>query len=139
MQSDLDLIKRLTVTAPVAGQIMQVKVHLGEYAPTGVMATPLMLIGDLHKLVVRTDVDENDAWRVPRDAAGKYALISGLDRADVVDGYNSHQGLGLRQRLEFYRPLRLLHRLGRIFHASTHQTDFRKRLYTTTSTTFQAA
>jgi multidrug resistance efflux pump len=77
-QGDLDLIKRLTVAAPVSGQIMQVKVHLGEYAPTGVMATPLMLIGDLRKLVVRTDVDENDAWRVPRDGSGTYRAAAFL-------------------------------------------------------------
>jgi multidrug efflux pump subunit AcrA (membrane-fusion protein) len=67
VQSDLTLIDRLTVTSPIDGQVLQVKIHLGEYAPLGELATPLMLIGDIHKLVVRTDVDENDAWRVPRD------------------------------------------------------------------------
>lgn len=78
VQNDLILIDRLTVTAPVDGQIMQVKVHLGEYAPAGELETPLMLIGDLHKLVVRTDVDENDAWRLPRDAAGKMRAVAYL-------------------------------------------------------------
>jgi hypothetical protein len=33
-----------------------------------------MLIGDVHKLVVRTDIDENDAWRVPRNAEGGRAV-----------------------------------------------------------------
>ncbi|MDP9172778.1 MAG: HlyD family secretion protein [Planctomycetota bacterium] len=78
VQGDLDLIKRFTVTAPVGGQVMQVKLHLGEYAPLGVLATPLMLIGDLHKLVVRTDVDENDAWRVPRGSSGDFHAIAFL-------------------------------------------------------------
>ena len=78
VQSDQTLIDRLTVTAPVNGQILQVKIHLGEYAPAGELATPLMLIGDIHKLVVRTDVDENDAWRVPRDSAGNSRAVAYL-------------------------------------------------------------
>jgi len=41
-QTDLD---RLTVRAPVDGQVLQVKVHLGEFAPTGALPTPLILLG----------------------------------------------------------------------------------------------
>jgi multidrug efflux pump subunit AcrA (membrane-fusion protein) len=78
VQSDLISIDRLTVTAPVDGQVLQVKVHLGEYAPSGELQTPLMLIGDVHKLVVRTDVDENDAWRVPRDPAARTRAVAYL-------------------------------------------------------------
>ena len=66
IQTDLD---RLTVRAPVDGQILQLKVHLGEFAPTGVLATPLILLGNVDKLCVRVDVDENDAWRVKANAA----------------------------------------------------------------------
>ncbi|MGD0540124.1 MAG: HlyD family efflux transporter periplasmic adaptor subunit [Tepidisphaeraceae bacterium] len=69
VQSDRVLIDRLTVTAPVDGEVLQVKLHVGEYAAAGELETPLMLIGDVRKLVVRTDVDENDAWRVPRNGA----------------------------------------------------------------------
>jgi RND family efflux transporter MFP subunit len=65
METDLD---RLTVRAPVDGQILQLKVHLGEFAPTGVLATPLILLGNVDKLCVRVDVDENDAWRVRNGA-----------------------------------------------------------------------
>jgi HlyD family secretion protein len=78
VQNDLILIDRLTVTAPVDGQILQVKVHLGEYAPAGELATPLILMGDIHKLVVRTDVDENDAWRLPRNATEKMRAVAYL-------------------------------------------------------------
>ena len=78
VQSDLTLIDRLTVRSPIDGQVLQVKIHLGEYAPLGELATPLMLVGDVHKLVVRTDVDENDAWRVPRDSTGKSRAVAYL-------------------------------------------------------------
>jgi HlyD family secretion protein len=57
-------LERLTVRAPVDGQILQRKVHLGEFASTGVLATPLILLGNVDRLCVRVDVDENDAWRV---------------------------------------------------------------------------
>jgi HlyD family secretion protein len=52
-----------TVRAPVAGRILQMKTRLGEYAQSGALSTPLMLLGDDTKLHVRVDIDENDAWR----------------------------------------------------------------------------
>src|SRR5262249_21928216 len=61
-------LERLTVRASIDGQVLQLKVHLGEFAPTGVLATPLILLGNVDKLCVRVDVDENDAWRVRNGA-----------------------------------------------------------------------
>ncbi len=52
-----------TVRAPVPGHILQMKTRLGEYAQSGVLATPLILVGDDTTLHVRVDIDENDAWR----------------------------------------------------------------------------
>jgi HlyD family secretion protein len=52
-----------TIRAPVPGRILQMKTRLGEYAQTGVLSTPLMLVGDDTRLHVRVDIDENDAWR----------------------------------------------------------------------------
>jgi RND family efflux transporter MFP subunit len=60
---------RLTVRAPVGGQVLQLKVHPGEFAPTGVLATPLILLGATEPVHVRVDVDENDAWRIKSGAA----------------------------------------------------------------------
>jgi HlyD family secretion protein len=51
------------VRSPISGRILQMKTRLGEYAQTGVLNTPLMLVGDDTKLHVRVDIDENDAWR----------------------------------------------------------------------------
>lgn len=60
-------LDRLTVKAPVDGQVLQKKIRLGEYAPAGVVSEPLMLLGAVETLHVRVDVDENDAWRVRPD------------------------------------------------------------------------
>ena len=60
-------LERLTVRAPVDGEILQLKVHLGEFAPVAATAAgepPLILLGAVKLLHVRVDVDENDAWRV---------------------------------------------------------------------------
>ncbi len=66
-QTDLG---RLLVTAPMAGKILQCKVRPGEYAPAGVLAQPLMLLGQVEQLHVRADIDEKDAWRfAPGSAA----------------------------------------------------------------------
>ena len=56
-------IERLTVRAPVAGHVLQVNIRPGEFAAAGPAAQPLMLLGDLDRLQVRVDIDENDAWR----------------------------------------------------------------------------
>jgi HlyD family secretion protein len=65
-----------TIRAPVSGRILQMKTRLGEYAQTGVLSTPLMLLGDDTRLHVRVDIDENDAWRF-RACASAVASVRG--------------------------------------------------------------
>lgn len=62
-------IDRLTMRAPVDGQVLQSNVRPGQYAPTGILATPLMILGSVTPLHVRVDVDERDAGRVKEGAA----------------------------------------------------------------------
>jgi multidrug efflux pump subunit AcrA (membrane-fusion protein) len=52
-----------TVRAPISGRVLQMKTRLGEYAQSGAVSTPLMLLGDDTRLHVRVDIDENDAWK----------------------------------------------------------------------------
>ncbi len=61
-------IERLTMRAPVDGIVLQSSVRLGQYAETGSLTTPLMLLGSVSPLHVRVDVDEHDAWRVRKGA-----------------------------------------------------------------------
>jgi len=61
-------IQRSTARAPIDGEVLQVKIHVGEYAPAGVTATPLILLGRLKPLNIRVDVDEHEAWRVSPSA-----------------------------------------------------------------------
>jgi multidrug resistance efflux pump len=56
-------LARLVVRAPGKGVVLQVNVRAGEFAPSGSLPVPLMLFGNLDRLNVRVDVDENDAWR----------------------------------------------------------------------------
>ena len=67
LESSETNLERLTVRAPVDGQVLQLKVHPGEFAPDAATAAgqpPLILFGSVTPLHVRVDVDENDAWRV---------------------------------------------------------------------------
>ncbi len=57
------LIGRLTVRAPRDGTILQVNIRAGEYAATAPRVAA-MVLGDLDKLQVRADVDEQNATRV---------------------------------------------------------------------------
>jgi multidrug efflux pump subunit AcrA (membrane-fusion protein) len=61
-------IERRTIRAPVTGRILQIKTRLGEFAQSGALTTPLMLLGDDSRLHLRVDIDENDAWRVQSGA-----------------------------------------------------------------------
>ncbi len=69
-------INRLTVRAPVDGQVLQLNARPGEFAQTGPLATPLLLFGNVDKLHVRVDVDENEAWRI-RAGAPAVAYVRG--------------------------------------------------------------
>lgn len=72
-KTDLD---RLTVHAPIDGQVMQLKLRLGEFAPTGALAQPLLLLGNVEPMNVRVNIDENDAWRV-RGGASAIGYLRG--------------------------------------------------------------
>jgi len=61
-------IGRLTARVPVEGDILQVNVRPGEFAPSGGTTEPLILLGNLDRLHVRVDIDENDAWRFQPEA-----------------------------------------------------------------------
>lgn len=58
----------MTVRAPVDGEVMQLNIHPGEYAAAGPSSNPLILFGNTDPLYVRTDIDENEAFRVHENA-----------------------------------------------------------------------
>ena len=60
-------LNRLTVRAPVAGEVLQVNIRPGEFAQAGVGGMPLMVLGNLDQLHIRVDIDENDAWRFRKE------------------------------------------------------------------------
>jgi multidrug resistance efflux pump len=61
-------IDRLTVRAPVEGDILQVNIRPGEFVSGGTTAVPLILLGNLDKLHVRVEIDENEVWRFRPEA-----------------------------------------------------------------------
>lgn len=72
-------IDRLTVRAPVAGMVLQLNVRAGEFAQAGTLATPHVLLGAVHPLHVRVDIDENDAWRFKSGSAAEGAVRGNRD------------------------------------------------------------
>jgi multidrug efflux pump subunit AcrA (membrane-fusion protein) len=61
-------LERSIVRAPLDAEVLQVKVHVGEFAPAAATANPLILLGRSKPLHVRVDVDEHEAWRVHEGA-----------------------------------------------------------------------
>ncbi|HWI14748.1 MAG TPA: efflux RND transporter periplasmic adaptor subunit [Burkholderiales bacterium] len=81
-QVDLD---RLTVRAPVGGDVLQLNVRLGEYvAPSG--SQPPVVLGDTRTLHVRVDIDEADVWRF-RPGARAVAYLRGNSSIAVPASY----------------------------------------------------
>ena len=85
-------LERLTVRAPIDGTILQVNVRVGESAPAEPLATPLVIMGQLTPLHLRTDIDETDvprfdphapAWASPRGAADRRVKLT-LVRVDPL-------------------------------------------------------
>jgi HlyD family secretion protein len=69
-------IERSTVRAPMAAQVLQVKLRAGEFAVAGATPTPLILLGNVEPLHLRVDIDEHEAWRV-RPEASAMAFVRG--------------------------------------------------------------
>jgi HlyD family secretion protein len=62
-------LERLTVRAPIDGQVLRIKYREGEYySPTA--SESLLILGDRSRLRVRVDVDERDVSRVQMGASG---------------------------------------------------------------------
>lgn len=72
-------IERRIIRAPVDGTILQTKIRPGEFAQAGMVSTPLLVLGNVKTLHVRTDIDENDAWRLSKDAPA-FAYVRGNTR-----------------------------------------------------------
>ena len=78
-------LERLTVRAPIDCEVMQVNVRPGEYAQTGVLSTPLIRLGDLDRLHIRVDIDENDAWRFKPETRAVASLRGNRDlKTDLI-------------------------------------------------------
>jgi len=76
-------LARLTVTAPISGEILRVDVRPGEFVqaggPQGGGAAPYIRMGETRPMHVRIDIDEGEAARVD---LGKSALVSPRGMAD---------------------------------------------------------
>lgn len=65
---------RLTVRAPLSGEVLRVNIRPGEYAAAGPASEPLIALGDVTPLHVRVQIDEEDAARVAVGASAEGAL-----------------------------------------------------------------
>ena len=60
-------LERLTIKAPIAGEVLQLKFRAGEYYQPG--SNPLVVMGDTRTLRVRMDVEERDVSKLTVGAA----------------------------------------------------------------------
>ena len=72
-------IERSTIRTPIDGEVLQVKIHPGEFAAAGATATPLVLLGRLRPLHIRVDIDEHEAWRVQPEAKATASMRGNPD------------------------------------------------------------
>ncbi len=79
-------LERLVVRAPLDCTVLQVNVRKGEFAPSGALSEPLVLVGDISVLHVRVDIDENDAWRLAPGAAAR-AYVRGNSQLSTELGF----------------------------------------------------
>jgi HlyD family secretion protein len=68
-------LERLIVRAPVDGEILQVNVRPGQFAALA-WKEPMVVLGDVNRLHVRVDIDENDLYRF-REGVRAWATVKG--------------------------------------------------------------
>lgn len=75
---------RMTVTAPIDGRILKVRIQDGEFVDAKASADAPILMGNDTPLYLRVTVDENDTWRFTPDAKAVAALRSNKElKADL--------------------------------------------------------
>lgn len=67
---------RLTVTAPISGRVLELNARPGEFAVAGALLSPLAVIGDLSRLHVRVEVDEENMARL-QSAGAAFGTMRG--------------------------------------------------------------
>jgi HlyD family secretion protein len=73
-------LARRTISSPVTGELLQIKLRPGEYYQPG-GAEPLAIVGDTRTLRVRLDIDERDIGKVK---AGQRAQIQAISFPDQL-------------------------------------------------------
>lgn len=74
--------ERQTIRALAAGKILQINIHPGEFAQSGVLTKPLILFGSDDSLYLRVDVDEFDASRIAPGASAM-AFVRGAPNQSI--------------------------------------------------------
>ena len=94
-QSQVENIKimldRLIVRAPVDGEILQVNVRPGQFAALA-WKEPMIVLGEVNRLHVRVDIDENDLYRF-REGVPAWANIKGREDPEVPARVRAHRAL----------------------------------------------
>ncbi len=81
-------LARLTIQAPVAGEVLQINIRPGEFAQAGALNTPLLVLGNMDQLHVRVDIDENDAWRFDKNSKAVAFLRGNRNfKTDLIPAY----------------------------------------------------
>jgi HlyD family secretion protein len=81
-------LDRQMIRAPMDGEVLQVNIRLGEFAQTGLLENPLLVLGNLDQFHVRVDIDENDAWRFNKNSKAIAYLRGNRNfKADLVLAY----------------------------------------------------
>ncbi|MCF7967484.1 MAG: biotin/lipoyl-binding protein [Methylobacter tundripaludum] len=81
-------LARLVVQAPIDGEVLQVNIRPGEFAQAGALNTPLLVLGNMDRLHVRVDIDENDAWRFDKNSKAVAYLRGNRNfKTDLIPAY----------------------------------------------------
>lgn len=73
------MLNKHTVTAPISGEILKVRVRAGEFATAGAPVAPIVM-GNTSPLNLRVQIDENDLWRFNEKANAIAYLRSNKER-----------------------------------------------------------
>jgi HlyD family secretion protein len=77
-ESKIDIERRI-VRSPIDGQVLQLNVLPGAYAAASVNSTALAMVGNVDRLAIRIDIDENDAWRFERGRPARASIRGNSD------------------------------------------------------------
>lgn len=117
------MLDKHSLKAPIAGEVLKVRVRAGEFAQAGTQGFSPIVIGNTTPLHLRVQIDENDLWRFNGKAKAIAYLRSNKDRKYDLEFVRAEPLVQPKKQLSGDTAEQVDTRIMEVLYAITPQTE----------------